>query len=228
MLRVLKPTSPMSVGTWILSGFGPGAGVAAVAELVPPRWRRTPPGRLLRRLARPAGLAAASTAPGVASYTAVLLSHTAVPGWSEVRDELPFVFVGSAAASGGGLAMVCAPPAETGPARAFAAVGAAGELAAAQLMERRLGLVGEAYRQGRAGRLRRGAQLLTATGLAGTVLVAGRSRAGAVASGLALLAGSALQRFSVFDAGVASTKDPRYVVVPQRRRVDVRRETGAP
>ena len=26
-------------------------------------------------------------------------------------------------------------------------------------------------------------------------------------------------RFGVFDAGVASTKDPRYVVVPQRERV---------
>ncbi|MER6794227.1 NrfD/PsrC family molybdoenzyme membrane anchor subunit, partial [Amycolatopsis mediterranei] len=28
MLRVAKPTSPMSVGTWILSAFGPGVGVA--------------------------------------------------------------------------------------------------------------------------------------------------------------------------------------------------------
>ncbi|MFD1052351.1 polysulfide reductase, partial [Kibdelosporangium lantanae] len=29
----------------------------------------------------------------------------------------------------------------------------------------------------------------------------------------------ALQRFGVFEAGVASTKDPAYVVVPQRERV---------
>ena len=29
MLRVFKPTSPMSVGTWILSGYGPAAGAAA-------------------------------------------------------------------------------------------------------------------------------------------------------------------------------------------------------
>ncbi|MET8374029.1 NrfD/PsrC family molybdoenzyme membrane anchor subunit, partial [Micromonospora profundi] len=32
MLRVAKPTSPMSVGTWILTAFGPAAGVAAIAE----------------------------------------------------------------------------------------------------------------------------------------------------------------------------------------------------
>jgi hypothetical protein len=54
----------------------------------------------------------------------------------------------------------------------------------------------------------------------GALTVARRSRAGAVVSGLALLAGSALQRFGVFEAGVASTKDPKYVVVPQRQRLD--------
>jgi hypothetical protein len=175
---------------------------------------------LLDRLARPLGLSAAATAPGVASYTAVLLSHTAVPAWNEVRDELPFVFTGSAAASGGGFGMLCAPVEEAGPARAFAAMGAAGELVASRVMERRLGLVREVYEQGKAKRLRRAAELLTLAGLAGTVTVAGRSRAGAAASGLALLAGSALQRFGVFEAGVASTKDPRYVVVPQRERLN--------
>src|SRR5690242_3633574 len=148
MLRVLKPTSPMSVGTWILTAFGPGVGAAAVNELVPllpSRWRRSWPVRLLGRLARPLGLSAAAVAPGVASYTAVLLSHTAVPGWNEVRDELPFVFAGSAAASGGGFGMLCAPVAENGPARVFAAVGAAQELVASRVMEQKMGLVREAY-----------------------------------------------------------------------------------
>jgi hypothetical protein len=37
---------------------------------------------------------------------------------------------------------------------------------------------------------------------------------------VARLAGSALQRFGVFHAGVESTKDPRYVVVPQRERLN--------
>jgi hypothetical protein len=152
----------------------------------------------------------------------VLLSHTAVPGWNEVRDELPFVFTGSAAASGGGFGMLCAPLAENGPARAFAAVGAAQELVAGRVMERRMGLIREAYHHGTVRKLGLAAEWLTVAGLAGSVLVAGRSRAGAAASGLALLAGSACQRFRVFEAGVETTKDPKYVVVPQRERLAAR------
>ncbi|GAA1034344.1 hypothetical protein GCM10009557_38760 [Virgisporangium ochraceum] len=40
MLRVAKPTSPMSMGTWILSAFGALAGTAAAAELAPLALRR--------------------------------------------------------------------------------------------------------------------------------------------------------------------------------------------
>ena len=232
MLRVAKPTSPMSTGTWFLAAFGPAIGVAAVAELVPPAWRATWPGRRLGALARPAGLVAALTAPSIATYTAVLLTQTAAPGWNEARDHLPFVFAGSAAAGGGGLGMVCAPVSEAGPARTFAAIGAAAELVAARIMERPMEEVREVYHSGRAGALRRAAEAATAAGLLGAVTVAGRSRPAAVVSGLALVAGSALQRFGVFEAGVASTRDPRHVVAPQRRRVtrqaaSAGQETGA-
>jgi hypothetical protein len=223
MLRVAKPTSPMSVGTWLLAAYGPGAGLAALRELLPPRWRATRLGRLLRVAARPAGLSAAALAPAVASYTAVLLSQTAAPAWHEARRELPYVFTGSAAASAGGLAMALVPREEAGPARGLATYGALQELVASRRLEQRLGLVGEAYRTGTAHRLRQASELLTAAGLAGTVLGARRSRAVAAASGAALLAGSAFQRFGVFAAGVASTKDPRYVVEPQRARLAARR-----
>jgi formate-dependent nitrite reductase membrane component NrfD len=209
MLRVAKPTSPMSVGTWLLVAYGPGAGVAAAAEVLPAR---------LGWVGRPAGWWAAVVAPGVASYTAVLLSHTAVPAWNEARGQLPFVFAGSAAASGGGLGMVCSPVAQAGPARRLGVVGAAAEVVASRMVSR-LGLVGEAYTTGRAHRLRTWSERLTLAGAVGAVTVARRSRVGAVASGLALLAGSALQRFGVFEAGVESTKDPRYTVVPQRERL---------
>jgi hypothetical protein len=40
-----------------------------------------------------------------------------------------------------------------------------------------------------------------------------------VAAGLSLLAGAACTRFAVFEAGIASAKDPKYVVVPQRERL---------
>jgi formate-dependent nitrite reductase membrane component NrfD len=217
MLRVAKPSSPMSVGTWILGAYGPGAGLAAVAELMPARVRRTRLGRLLVWAARPAGLEAAAVAPGVASYTAVLLSHTAVPAWNKAHPYLPFVFTGSAAASGGGLGMLLAPVSESGPARRMAVAGAALEVAASRTMEHRIGFVGEAYTTGRAHRLRQWSEILTVGGAAGAVI--GRHRPVIALSGAAMLAGSALQRFGVFEAGVESTKDPKYVVVPQRQRL---------
>ncbi|MEU5263297.1 NrfD/PsrC family molybdoenzyme membrane anchor subunit [Amycolatopsis sp. NPDC021455] len=219
MLRVAKPTSPMSVGTWILSAYGPGVGLAAVAEVLPSG--QALPVRLLRAAARPAGLSSAVVAPAVASYTAVLLSQTAVPAWHEAHAELPFVFTGSAAASSGGFAMALVPVAEAGPARTLAVFGAATELVASKVLEKRLGLAAEAYTTGKAHRLRKWSERLTAMGLAGALL-GHRGRAVSVAAGAALFAGSVLQRFGVFEAGVASTKDPKYVVTPQRERLDDR------
>jgi hypothetical protein len=219
MLRVAKPSSPMSVGTWILVAYSPGSGLAAAAELLPPSLRGTLPGRLLGLAARPAGLSAAAFAPGVAAYTAALIAQTAVPAWHEARRELPFVYTGSAAASGGGLGMLLAPVAEAGPARRLAIAGTVGELAASRMIDGRSGLVSDAYRSGRARRLRQAAEVLNVAGLIGAATVARRNRLGAAASGLALLAGSVLQRFGTFEAGVASTEDPKYVVVPQRERL---------
>ncbi|MGN6608676.1 MAG: NrfD/PsrC family molybdoenzyme membrane anchor subunit, partial [Jatrophihabitans sp.] len=129
MLRVAKPTSPMSVGTWILSLYGPVAGLAGAAELrFLPRFVR----RLLRRFVRAAGVGAAVVAPAVASYTAVLLADTATPAWNSARRELPFVFVGSAASAAGGLGMIGACYADAGPARRLAFAGLASEVLAEQ------------------------------------------------------------------------------------------------
>jgi hypothetical protein len=41
-------------------------------------------------------------------------------------------------------------------------------------------------------------------------------------AGAALVAGSALTRFAVFEAGLASARDPRYTIAPQRRRLAAR------
>jgi hypothetical protein len=128
------------------------------------------------------------------------------------------MFVGSAAASGGGLGMLLAPVDEAGPARRMAVLGQAVEVVASRLMERRLGIVAEAYTTGKAHRLRQWSERLTVAGAVGAVL-GGRSRAVSAASGIALLAGSALLRFGVFEAGIESTRDPKYVVIPQRERL---------
>jgi formate-dependent nitrite reductase membrane component NrfD len=226
MLRVAKPTSPMSVGTWILAAYGPAIGLAAVSELVPRALRRTPLGRLVDVLARPAGLAAAGLAPAVASYTAVLLSQTAVPAWHDAHEELPFIFTASAAASAGGLGMIVAPVHEAAPARLLAAYGALVELAASRRLEARLGLVGEAFTTGEAHRELSRASTLTAAGVLGSMLLGHRSRTAAVLSGAALMAGGLFERLGLLHAGVESAKDPKYTVVPQRERLE-RREREA-
>jgi formate-dependent nitrite reductase membrane component NrfD len=100
MLRLAKPSSPMSMGAWILTIFGPPAGVAAISEFADrlPSWG---PLRLARRALPPAGraagLAAAGVAPALATYTAVLIADTAAPSWHEAYPELPFVFAGERA-----------------------------------------------------------------------------------------------------------------------------------
>ncbi|HEY7592436.1 MAG TPA: NrfD/PsrC family molybdoenzyme membrane anchor subunit [Actinophytocola sp.] len=206
MLRVIKPTSPLSIGSWILAPFSGLAAVTAALEVT---------GRLptIRRLT---GTAAGLLGPAMCTYTAVLLADTATPAWHEARLELPVLFAGSALASGAGAAMLAA-PAESAPARRAGLAGAVTELVVARRIEHGLGLVSETYRTGRAGRLLRAARALTAAG-AGLSLLGRRNRLATVAAGAAYLAAGVCTRFGVYNAGVASAKDPKYVVVPQRAR----------
>ena len=213
MLRIVKPTSPMNIGSWLLAAYGPAAGLAAASEVT---------GRL-PAAGRAAGVVAAVVAPAVASYTAVVAADTAIPSWHDASPHLPFVFVGSAGAAAGGLAAALVPVPLAGPARRLAVLGAILELAAATRMERRTGRSAEPYREGRAGRLGRWSRALTGAGALGTAVLARRSRLAAVVSGTALVAGSACTRFAVFAAGVQSAADPAYTVGPQRERLEARR-----
>jgi hypothetical protein len=217
MLRVIKPTSALSVGTYILSPFSALTAATAAAELL--GW--------FPRLRRLSGIGAAVFGGPMATYTAVLLANTAVPSWHAFHEKLPFVFAGSAMAGGGGISMVFTPVDEAGPARKMAVTGAAIELAMVHQVENDESIVSEPYHQGRAGKFMRAAKACTASG-AGLAVVAGRTRLGAVASGTLLAAGSLLTRFGVFDAGMASARDPKYTVVPQRERMEARQNGHAP
>jgi DMSO reductase anchor subunit len=214
MLRVFKPSSPMSVGSWILSIYGPQAGLAAVTSV----------SGKFTRVGRVATIGAALTGPAVAGYTAALMSDTAVPAWHDGHRHMPFVFVGSATMAAGGFAMAASPLAEAGPARRAVVLGAVVETVAQEMMEREMGLASETLHQSTAGRLTTLSRALTATAAVTAVTLAPKSRIAALAGGLAALAGSACTRFGIFHAGVASAKDPKYVVVPQRERIDARRE----
>jgi hypothetical protein len=224
MLRVAKPTSPMSVGTWILVAFGPAAGIAAVAEaapLLPERGLFGLVRRILPPVGRGANLMAAVLAPPLATYTAVLLAHTAVPSWNRAYPYLPFVFAGSASAAASGVGLIAAPLSETGPVRRLAVAGAALDLAAMRQVENSMGIVSEPYHLGRQGRMLRAARAFTVGGAVGALL-SRRSRLLSALSGASLVVGSALTRFGVFDAGKASAQDPKYTVVPQRQRLEER------
>jgi formate-dependent nitrite reductase membrane component NrfD len=217
MLRVFKPTSPMSVGTWILSGYVPAAMAAAISDL----------SGLMPGAGTAAAGAAAALGPALASYTGVLVADTAVPAWHDARRELPFLFVASAATAAAGLGLACAADSEAAPVRNLAVIGGAAEVAAETLLERRLEpVVGRAYREGRAGVLLKAAKVLTAVGGIGAAGGA-RRKALRLAAAAALLAGSACTRFGVFYAGVASAEDPAATIEPQRARLAERDAAGA-
>jgi formate-dependent nitrite reductase membrane component NrfD len=217
MLRVVKVTSPMSVGTWVISAFGGASAVAAACAVT---------GRLPKAGAA-ATAGAALIGPAVCTYTAALICNTAVPAWHEAHREMPYLFAGSAASAAGGLGMIVVPAEDAGQAVRFAVLGAATELTAKSLLLRRLGEIAEPYQSGRPGRLMEVAEVLTAAGLAGAIL-AGHSRTANVLAGTALVASSALTRLGIFEAGLLSARDPKYVVRPQRERLAAKARELAP
>jgi hypothetical protein len=209
MLRVFKPTSVMSMGSWALGAYATAAGGAAGLALL---------GRL-PTLRFAADAAAAALGSVMVTYTGALLADTSIPVWHEARRELPLLFAGSGLASAGSAAVLLSPPAIAEPARRLATTGAGAELVVDGIMRRRLGMVGEVYEREEAGRFHRVAAVSTTIG--GVAMALGRrrpllARAGAVA----LLLGSICQRWSVFRAGFQSARDPQATLGPQRARLE--------
>ncbi len=210
MLRVVKPTSPMSIGSWLLTAYGPLAAAAAFSDVT----------GVLPWAGTATTLGAAVVGSGVASYTGALLADTAVPAWHDGYRELPYVFAASGATAAAGLGLLAAPVGENLPARRLAVAGAATEAVAAKLLTHRLGMVAEPYQQGRPGAFLRAGEVLALAGATGAVLGGGRSRPVAMAAGAALMVASACTRWGIFHAGLQSAKDPKYTIVPQRQRLE--------
>jgi hypothetical protein len=206
MLRLVKPTSPLSVGSWVLAGYVPAALTRAVIDLV-----GAP--TLLRR---PASLAAAAGGAVMSVYTAVLVANTAIPVWHEARRELPFLFAASSAASAGAAVLLVGGAGRASPAaRRLTVAASVVEIVVERLMHRRLGPLADPYRDGPSGTW---AKLATALTVVGAVVVAaGRRRRIVERVGAAtVLLGSLCQRFAVFRAGFASARDARATVAAQR------------
>jgi len=220
MLRVVKVTSPMSLGAWLLAANGGATTLAAGLNLLLPR----------RRGGLPEVGAALVGAP-LATYTAALITNSAIPAWSEARLEMPFVFASSAAASAAGAAMLTVPSAEAEPARALGIAAVAVEEVASRVMLKRLGPLAKAYEEGEPGKIDRAARALSAAG-ALALAIGGRAgrrhgaseadrtrRAISATGGALLLAGACCKRWAVFKAGFASAEDPAQTVDLQRARM---------
>ncbi|MDX6542610.1 MAG: hypothetical protein QOK32_213 [Gaiellaceae bacterium] len=216
MLRVFKVTSPMSVGTWIVSGSGTASGAAAACEV----FGVLPRGKLA------AQSLAGALGPFLSTYTGALVADTVVPVWHEARRTLPLVFAAGSAASAGGAVAALTPQPFAEPSRRLAIVGGIAELATVTAMEKGVGeLVGEAFEKGKAHEYGRLAKAAT---LAGTIVtaLAGRRRAGAVVGGGLLMAGALCERFAVYHAGKISAADPTYTSLPQKRRLASAQQQG--
>ena len=212
MLRVFRPSSPMNVGTWILSAFGACAGLAALPSIVP-----VP--RTVRRMADVASVAAGVIGLPLTAYTGVLLAGTAVPLWQGARRALPILFACSAAASAASLL-------DLFPARRRASVavhrfGAAAKVAEVAMtvaLERQVAAVprvAEPLRTGVTGGLWRAAQGLFATSLV-TTLVPGWHRRLRLFGALLGTAGAVALRFALIEGGRRSARDPLATFVQQR------------
>jgi hypothetical protein len=224
MLRVFRPTSPMSVGSWVLAGAASTSMGSALLS-----GREGLPGRL----GDLAGDAAALFGLPLAGYTAVLLTNTAVPIWQEARRSLPPLFLASSASAVASLfGLLPLAPRERRAVERFGVAGKVADLAAMAAVERdaaRVDTVAKPLREGVSGGLWKAARALTAASLALALLpgrLAGRSRPLRVAQGLLGTAGAVALRFSVFHAGKASARDPRATFRQQRQRHGARENTG--
>lgn len=231
MMRTVKVTSPMSLGSWILAGFTTLTAIPAVAEVDRLTLRRLLPlPKFLRKtihaVTPAAGVGSAVLGAPLAVYTATLFSATANPVWNAARKHLPYVFVSSASLAASGLAMLTTTRKQTKPARILAMMGVAGDLVAMRAMKTSMHpLEREPLETGEPGKMLHLSEILAIAGGIGSIF-AGRSRLVAALSGLSLAGASVLTRFGVLEAGIESTHDPKYVIEPQKARLEARRAAG--
>jgi formate-dependent nitrite reductase membrane component NrfD len=210
MLRVFRPTSPMSIGSWLLATAAPFSMGAAILFDAPVGFRR---------LKEFLGYSAGVLGIPLTGYTAVLLANTAVPLWQQTRRSLPWLFIGSGMFSMAAFFQFfnLARPQQDAIVR-FGLAGGLMELAAARRFNSELARVPHLRKpleDSIAGALWKASRVLTAAGLALSFLP-GRPRGWRITAGaLGTLGGLAL-RFAIFHAGRCSTSDPRATFRQQR------------
>jgi formate-dependent nitrite reductase membrane component NrfD len=190
MMRVFRPTSPMNMGTWILSLASASGGIGLLVD------------------SKIAATTAAVSGSMLSTYTGVLIGNTAVPIWNATRRRLPLWFATSSATSLASLLEVLGMPR-----RRYSIAAKATEVLATGAVERAAAAAGVArpLHEGKSGAMWRGAKWLGIASLAATIIHRPRL-AGVLGTASALLG-----RFAIVEAGRASAADPRATFEPQRR-----------
>jgi hypothetical protein len=203
MLRVFRPSSPMNVGTWILSAFGACA-FGAVA--------------LPGRLGDAAGVGAGFFGLPLSSYTAVLIANTAVPLWQGTRNALPVLFVASAASgAASAFELLNLPAAEARTVRRFAVIAKLADIAGAMAVEREANTVERVGRPLRKSPLWKAAKALSLASLVVSAIpISRKPRWLRIAGGVCGTLGALATRFGIFEAGRQSARDPQATFDQQR------------
>lgn len=104
MLRIFKVTSPLNVGTWILSTFGLLSGILGAKQAAEDGViirRESGLGRFLRAIpSKPFAALHGLVGLGLGGYTGVVLTATAVPLWAAAGILLGPLFLATSLASG--------------------------------------------------------------------------------------------------------------------------------
>jgi formate-dependent nitrite reductase membrane component NrfD len=210
MMRVFRPTSPMNVGAWILSGAAPLAITAGLFSNRPGFWGW---------IGSAAGYGAGVFGLALAGYTGVLISNTAIPLYQQVRRLMPVLFLASASASAASiLDIIFDDPRANRITLIFGTAGRLAELATGLAIERQAAKVEQVARPlktGVSGALWRTAEVLTVASLV-LAVVPGKSSARRKWAGVFGTVGSLALRLAVHYAGSASARDPRATFRQQR------------
>ncbi len=211
MLRVFRISSPMSMGSWILTVFSSAAGAAAILPYGP---------KLFRPLANVFGVVAGIFGLGLSGYTGVLISQTAVPIWQVAYRTTPVLFLASGtAAAASFFELFDLKHQEIETVERFALMGKVVELCATVVLEndaKRVERVGRPLHEGLSGMLWQGAKILTISS-ALISLSPGKSKTKRVIAGILGSLASMSLRFGIYYAGKASARDPRASFEQQRQ-----------
>jgi formate-dependent nitrite reductase membrane component NrfD len=203
MLRVFKPQSPMSVGSWTLTAFSTAAAASAFAGLMDRRLGGSRPMRIVHDVAAPS---AAVLGTMMSTYTGVLIGATAVPAWNAHVKVLPLHFAASGVAAAASALELLG---HDDPAlHALAVSAAAIETATGVVIELDRGRASSPLKEGRSGQMIRiGGVLSGPVPLVLRALGSRRSGLRRVAA-LSALTGSLLTRLAWLAAGRASAEEP--------------------